>query len=82
MTNTQFPSLSQAELDQVAGGFNIGQIGQQIGGLVDSFTGGQGKGAQMGGQIGGFIQQLIGSFGGGGGGGGGAPGGGGGGEAG
>lgn len=67
MTN-ELPTLATTDLEQVSGGLDIGSIASQLGGLADSFTGGQGKGAQLGGQIGGWIQQLIGNAGGGGGG--------------
>lgn len=64
----ELPTLTTTELAQTTGGLDAGALGGQIGGLVDQFTGGNGKGAQMGSQIGGFVQNLIGQFGGGGGG--------------
>ena len=71
---SDFPTIASHDLETVSGGFdlsslmnlNFGQIGQSIGGLIDSFSGGSGKGAQMGGQIGSLIQQFMGMFSGGG----------------
>jgi hypothetical protein len=60
-------TLPTAELTNVTGGMDAGAIGGQIGGLVDSFTGGKGEGAQMGGKIGNLVQSFLGSGGGGGG---------------
>lgn len=51
------PSLETIELDAVTGGLDVGAIAGQIGGLVDSFTGGT-KGAQVGGIVG----QIAGLF--------------------
>ncbi len=64
--HSELSTLTTTELAQTTGGLDAGALGGQIGGLVDQFTGGNGKGAQMGSQIGGFVQNLIGQFGGGG----------------
>lgn len=47
------------DLHVVTGG-NAGQLGSQIGGLVDSFTGGNGQGAKLGGEIGNLVQGFLG----------------------
>jgi len=62
----ELPALSTTELARTTGGLDIAGIGGQIGGLVDQFTGGGGKGTALGGQIGGLVQNLIGQLGGGG----------------
>ena len=54
------PAIPTTHLEHVTGGINPGAVGQQIGGLVDSFTGGGGEGAAIGGQIGGLVGSFLG----------------------
>ena len=60
MPIAELEPLRSEDLHHVTGGADPGAIGSQIGGLVDSFTGGTGKGAQIGGQIGSFVQSFVG----------------------
>lgn len=54
------PSIPADHLEHVTGGIDPGAVGQQIGGLVDSFTGGGGQGSAIGGQIGGLVGSFLG----------------------
>lgn len=59
LTTETLPTIPTQDLTQVSGG-NAAEIGTKIGGLVDSFSGGQGEGAKLGGEIGGLVQSFLG----------------------